>query len=333
MPYVAAGTYGCVFKPHLKCANATHKSKDSVGKVFASDSSFQEEYDIMQKIQKIDPHNEFTLPIFFTCPIAHKHRKSDQVEKCHLTHSADHELNMQLIMQNGGKSLGPSITKGISHQMFFKLFTAFTSLIKGAHLLESFQPGYIHQDIKPENIMYRRGKLYLIDFGIFTTFRDFMRSKSQMNMMQADYPFFPVEYKLLMNTDKKTGIKKAVSEVLGNINIPLKIREGYTTVETILKYFHPETYQHIGDMYETLHRQIAKTDQVAKYFTNKINIYQLGLVLAMLFFAASLDKYSVRRLSAKSQRVQYIKSVIAECIHPNAYLRKTPQEILNMLSY
>jgi serine/threonine protein kinase len=334
MPYIGEGTYGCVFKPHLKCAHATSKTKDDVGKVFSSKSAFQEELDILEKIKKLDPDNEFTLPIFFTCPINHKHRKSDKVEKCRLIHSDDTETNMQIIMKNGGKSLGPFVSKGISHPMFFKFFTLFTPLIKGAVTMESTPSQFIHQDIKPENILYRNNKLFLIDFGIFTTFTDFADSPSQHNMMSADYPFFPADYKLIVTMNKNVTLKSAVSEVLGNISIPLRINNEYFTIETIFKHFHPDLYQQLGSMYATLQKQKSskmKKKDIVQHFTNKINIYQLGLVMAMLYFAANLHNYSSRRLSAKSQKVQHIKNIIAQCIHPNAYLRATLQDILTQL--
>ena len=70
MPLIGEGSYGCIFKPIVTCQKKIHVPKNTIGKVFVDYSEFDLEKAIQNKIKKLDPNNEFTIPLYNVCDIA-----------------------------------------------------------------------------------------------------------------------------------------------------------------------------------------------------------------------------------------------------------------------
>ena len=78
MSFVAAGTYGCVFKPNLPCYKKINKPKGSrtISKVFRSEKEADKEKAINDILNKIDPNSEFTIPLYDSCILAKEQIKN-----------------------------------------------------------------------------------------------------------------------------------------------------------------------------------------------------------------------------------------------------------------
>ena len=108
MPYIAEGTYGCVFSPHLKCEKSTNNTQ--AGKIFRTKSSMREEKKLAEKIKKIDNKGKWTVPYFGNCTTdIRKASISDNVNNCGWINRYTTEVE-QLIYQNGGIDLHQLVT-------------------------------------------------------------------------------------------------------------------------------------------------------------------------------------------------------------------------------
>jgi len=243
MPYIASGTYGCVFKPKVKCTDphkygATAKYVRSVGKVFANeDEAYLEIENQLIVMKKIDPKSEFTAKFMEKCLVSRFQRK-DELEKCPY---ALKQHPVQLVYEYGGisydymlKNNQPSIPK------LKKLLKGLTEIFEGVAAMH--KKGYVHQDIKPPNILFsnRHKHAILIDFGIMTRVEDVYAVKNN-HVLTHHYPYFPpefklemskewLEYKRLINMNFSTGALKEIKTVmkLSGVNFAEDLRATFT---------------------------------------------------------------------------------------------------------
>ncbi len=132
MPYIAEGTYGCVFSPPLKCEKSTNNTQ--AGKIFRTKSSMREEKKLAEKIKKIDNKGKWTVPYFGNCTTdIRKASISDNVNNCRWISRYTTEVE-QLIYQNGGIDLHQLVTnfKLLDEHFFLDdLIPLFVPLLKG----------------------------------------------------------------------------------------------------------------------------------------------------------------------------------------------------------
>lgn len=72
MSFVAAGAYGCVFRPPLPCVDdggttTTTDRRPTVGKVFADADEFERERDALRVVRRMDPDGAFAIPWVRDC--------------------------------------------------------------------------------------------------------------------------------------------------------------------------------------------------------------------------------------------------------------------------
>lgn len=284
------GSYGCVFHPAIPCENEK-ASRKGVGKVVFDRKEANEEFAIMQKIQKIDPEGKYVNPILYKCKVAGP--------KMH-QHDPDSK-NCKLFNQNKRTALG-SISqliykeKGASLQTYqasqkHSLFTIagigeYLNLAKGCELLAKHQ--LVHRDLKTDNIIRTEaGTLIMIDFGLSISF-DEVFSPMQTDMLEAHYFVFPPEFSMcdtvvtnFSNDYVKTarshlakysfdesykGFKNSFSAVGLNEDIMRNQLEDYTE----------HVIQQIGSI------KNGKEDKMVSIFKNfaeKIDVWGMGMVL------------------------------------------------------
>jgi serine/threonine protein kinase len=311
MPFVASGSYGCVFKPHLPCDNTTSRIKGSVGKVFEDPRDFKLELKVIEDIiEKVDPNHEFTLPMLMSCDVnTSKIVKRDNISSCPLMTGLKQK---QLIIKDGGKSLDELISsKSITKTLFLKLVKLSLPIMKG--IVKLGKHGYIHQDIKPDNILYDKHKLHLIDFGIVSKLSTHYK-KPLRTIYKADYPYFPPEYKLFSKTYKKAD--EFVADVLQNFMFTMTLA-GHTL--NIPSMMHQELGINFND--ELLH--LWNTTLIpSETLALKVDVYQMGMTLFFVWCAIK-----------NKPRDHKLKQIIAKMVHPNVIKRCTMEEAFNELSY
>lgn len=300
MPLIGEGNYGCVFRPSIKCKNKINtptilKSNKKVGKIFIDELEFNNEKKLHKIISKIDPDNNFTIPLYDDCTNA-IFKNSNGANKCNLINTKINENYYQLIYGYGGISLKELLKIPGSPEKFLILLSKFKPILNGLKKLHNAK--YVHQDIKPPNILFDTHKLYLIDFGIMTH-TNHIYTENNMYVLKYDYPYYPPEYKLYVykNNTFNTFYKK----FLANFDFIFSI--GGQHVD-LLYYI-----SKLGiNMQEDLQKLYKKRYDKSSYSTEKIDIYSLGIVLLQLFIWSGMFKLNY--LNIKDQKDQFTLEII-----------------------
>ena len=197
---LSSGTYGIAFTPPFPCVSGKRYSPKYVGKVYYNAEDANEEWEVAQKIKKIESGTKqkyFTYPLY-QCEIELKCPSNGTPEseltttekellKSFESNSADLEPRVtQHIMEYSGTTLGrffdyhylnkrtvnpdgtvteTPIFETLSRIEFIHILENLFYAVKRLHDL-----GYVHLDIKPANIVISNTKrLRLLDFGLALT--------------------------------------------------------------------------------------------------------------------------------------------------------------------
>ncbi len=312
--YLASGTYGCTFNPHLKCINTPNK-KNTVGKVFDDNNEHDIELDVMNQIKKdIDPLNKFTVPFYGSCGV-HYYRQSDEIDKCTHLDQNNPQQYQQLLYGYGGQSLLTTLTKGGSIKSFLNLLPKFIPLFEGLTVFNQYK--IVHLDMKAANILYNRSKLYLIDFGIMQSEKDIYTSNN-MRVLLHDYVWYPPEFKAYL-FNKSGGFDKLFQRVSDNFQGSNKdIANAMTTVLKMnLKH----------DLEVFFKDNLPKKEY--KKFASKIDVYALGMLLLKLYLWSGLHKKQYKRATPKIIIRERLVTLLKGMLHFDPRKRHSPQEALN----
>lgn len=205
---IGEGGYGCVHKPSLKCKTSSKVNyKNKVSKILFSTFAKKElkEYD---KIVKIDKNKNFYLGKPKECDFNNNNTKNkDSLRECSngedmLESSNDLTL---LIMEDGGINLelyaNKFINVGNSKTQYENIKRVEIFWIESFRLLlgikELIQHGIIHNDLKPQNIVYNENtqRVNFIDFGLMSIFDKVIESsiKSINHYATQTYWAYPLE--------------------------------------------------------------------------------------------------------------------------------------------
>lgn len=306
---LGSGSYGCVYMPHLKCQNQ-NTTKQAVGKVFDTNSNFEDELKNVQEIQNaIDPQNKFTVPLLGFCDVQ---SQDIELQSCDILHPSKHSpFYKQIIYKYAGISLHDYITqhKG-SVNAFIGLVKNLQPILQGIHTL--IEHCFVHGDIKPANIMVTKSKnkLILIDFGFLTHVKD-VYVKSRLNILSADYPYFPPEFKLKYSHHQ--GFDTFYEKVMRNFNANRKVARAFVTV---LKMKPKEDL-------ETLF--IRKN---TSFDASKIDVFSLGIVLLELFLWSGWVQKQYHRKVANAVMRDKVLELIRGMIHFDPVQRFNIDEVL-----
>lgn len=306
--YVAAGTYACTFSPPLSCGRVKSHSHQKLGKVFENSDAAIQEAEIQNIIQKVDPNNLFTVKYYGKCRIAGVNPE-DEIESC----SKDIRVNknIQLTYEYGGKALWDVIAlyKGSnSNDKFFKLFLKFEPLFRGVQRLNDM--GYLHLDIKLENIVFDGTKLSLIDFGLMKSVKEMM-NKLQKSLLSYDYPYYPPEFKFMSvarTINPLTDFAKFKAYFMRNFGV-ISIKDESLIHKELERFFALYIYQNDNSLDGT--GMFAKSD-----------LYSVGVTLTILY------DHIVR---ADDYRTYIIKDLIKDMINCNPYERIGWDEVMRRM--
>ena len=312
MPYIAEGSYGCVFSPPLKCLNKKKTTSNQAGKIFYSKDSMEEEKELAEKINKIDPNGKWTIPYYGSCFTNVKEtRQTDNINKCN-KYSKHIFITEQLIYKNGGIDLN-HFTNNFE---FFKnnifiddLIPLFYNLLKGLKSLNEKQ--IAHCDIKPPNMLYdfNEFKLYIIDFGLTTPYND-ISSFSNYNMLNHIYPYYPPEFKIYVQLIyNKTNVN--INDILENYSRYLSrgffdFMSKYIDIPLQIKQFAIKCQKN-----KEVFKHKFKTEYVSK-----IDVFSLGMTFVEIFYRLSIK--SQIKLKDKTFFDNFMKLVIVPMINMDA---------------
>jgi serine/threonine protein kinase len=350
------GTYGCVLKPSVRCkkfnvnnpgvpGKEIGNQPDDVAKIMKRGEAVKELKE-MEKIAEIDPQNVFTLPKADLCRVDYSSQDEDvqkDIRNCRAVNHMGAIPIASLIMKDAGVSLS-SISRNIrqyynernDNDKFNKFLSGLWRVFYGLYTIN--KNGYIHNDIKGDNIMVKEMegemRFNIIDFGL-------MAKKGEAEYL--DYTILPATTRFLLpkkvrvlkrsvyeKSYRDRTIKNMTDEYInsgklvyaGNILKNLlylddnalhqKIEEGITKYISEIKTYITQNYE--------------KTAQdLSKYLNEKwsdtIDMYSFGLVLAQI-----INTISERDFDPK---FGYLLELAHDMTIVNDFDRIKPKDALN----
>lgn len=302
--YVNNGTYGCVLKPAVSCSeNTSLHDANTVSKVFKMHEFADAELSIYKTIvEKLDPDNKFTVKLEGSCKIKKKRFEKNELYQCRNLdkNSIPDELS-QIIYEYGGIDLDIAVRQCT----FQELFIGIQRVFNGIRVLYSQE--YVHNDIKPPNIVYNTTtkKMSIIDFGLIQKFKDVYSNENDY-FLNYRYSYFPPEYTTCSYYFQKKNMNNWKDDVQSN-KIPYMnniieynrlfirpidedIQNNYSAYPVFIKAWN-ELKDCGKDKFASFLRSSISHRDFQKYisgFTDKIDVYMLGITLLELFYLSEL---------------------------------------------
>ena len=168
---IGEGTFGCVFRPHIKCKKTKKKNNYVTKLMFESNKAIIErELKLTEKIKKIPNYQDYFAPIEEICD-ANMSKFSEQDKKdCKLINKKTENKYIKKIANIRfieGDDLIDTLKKNINHKYSFVYFlTMYEQILDSLQLLASKK--IVHFDIKANNMIYniKKNKTIIFDFGL-----------------------------------------------------------------------------------------------------------------------------------------------------------------------
>jgi serine/threonine protein kinase len=256
--FVGQGTYGCGFYPGFPCKGDNASNTRSFFTKIMYTRFANEEWQVSEKMKKIDPSFKFSLYPYKICP-----PNFDDVERyiregiSQCSMKAPHEFyritddkymlrtlirNKSLMMlqsEQGGISLNSIDVSPVELYSFFK---GFINLFNGIEFYQN--KGFYHLDIKPPNIVSRKEpdgsyNTRFIDFGMGKLMSEIIvESPSYIYTHFPDYPYYPYELRYLERWSdfKENNFDVDQENVDRYINGPLQYVTYYVPQENYYTY-------------------------------------------------------------------------------------------------
>ncbi len=187
------GTYGCAYRPPLKCDGEATVEKGTVTKLMHIASAEREIAEV-NIISEIDPDRKYFLYPHRAC----KKTKTDQdpdaaeINKCRPNGEKIQENAALLIMEDGGNSLD-IINLTTLWQYLPPFILSLQNLMDGLQILHD--AGYVHFDIKLGNIVTNRSlNTRFIDLGFM---RPHIPVQQEDTLYKVEYFVWPFEVRFL----------------------------------------------------------------------------------------------------------------------------------------
>ena len=220
--FLDQGGYGCVFRPEIVCDTNELGSADYISKIYRSsdninDSDTQKEIAISNIIRKIPNYSSFFAPIIATCPVNIREYKSkyiNEIEQCDILHVVHKDTNnntttiskklldndiyysakMRYISNKLNKELFYLVEQLLEDDFVRKFGQTFQHVEIG--LRKCYDAGFIHYDIKPDNILYDDSvhAPIIIDYGITVMIEDLTIGVETMSQTQLRDIFYTDQY-------------------------------------------------------------------------------------------------------------------------------------------
>lgn len=227
---IAAGGYGCVFKPALKCKGSLSRTTDGVTKVLLNsyaDDEINEITNVKRIIERIPNYNEYFLGLDAVKCDLDTLTSADKVgfdTKCknlkkHSIDSANVNMNLDKIkginLPYGGLELGKFlIRKKLTPDVFVNINNALIKLLKNG-LSPMNKLKLFHFDLKGSNILITDDyKARIIDWGLSGS----QRANELPDVIKTRPFMYNAPFSVsVFDSTFEAYVKKTISEILNNI--------------------------------------------------------------------------------------------------------------------
>ena len=294
---LGTGSYGCVFKPALKCKGSKRKTKrNTLSKVYYRPEGLNEatsEYALNSKIKDIKDYNKWSSIYTDKCiPNSYKDMVSEdpEVTKCE---KLDTTKNIVMLQgEYGGIDLDAYMADELITQYsksdfigrYHKYLCMFKNILKG--LCDMNKHNMCHMDIKYGNMVIQRNVIKLIDFGLSNNSVDNVaeinkRAYGELRHISRFYPPYPPEYIYSCTHSDYKNIMLKELHLQGN--------KEYRKYHELLKNIHENFYQDVTDFDKYIANLIKRnldnplSSGEKKKLYDKVDVYSVGLLFIYLF--------------------------------------------------
>lgn len=199
MVFVNEGTYGCVYRPPLKCKNKKKTTKNMISKLMVKNEA-RAEIDEYKILERIDSQNKYYPGPPDSCDV-NPNDKSISADDCSLLEETPGLKNYSILMyKDGGVDLDDFVEdhldeylkQGKQRQTDLFWLNAL-NLFKGLRLY--ITNDFLHHDIKPSNIVFNP-KTYTfnyIDFGLSVVKNDLIKDIINKKDYESFHWSYPLE--------------------------------------------------------------------------------------------------------------------------------------------
>ena len=198
---IGSGGYGCVFKPTIPCDKCKTidgeecKNDKDVSKLLTT-RAMNEEIESLRIIDKIDPLKKYHIGNPEICEELGNIAHVKDLEKCENFDPFGEFSYGALNYEYGGKSLrdyGRDLL--LRKELFLKGLIAIENLFEG--VVHFIKRGFIHNDIKCDNILFDGDVMKFIDFGLSMTISEILEEKHSVYNSYNIYFAYPYYLYLL----------------------------------------------------------------------------------------------------------------------------------------
>tara|TARA_Y100000780_G_scaffold232460_2_gene264211 strand:+ start:1779 stop:3161 length:1383 start_codon:yes stop_codon:yes gene_type:complete len=355
---IAYGSYGCVFKPPIKCKGEDYRRK-GISKLMKKGEA-HEEISEQEKVDKIDPNFEYHLKPPHMCGVGEYDSQTDEkmsncgIHKDDIRKIVNLDLHKHeeygkrdnhlilLQMENGGRDLDDYIHNKLIHKLpdeKKKFICGMKNLFKG--LVDFKKNDFYHLDIKGANILYNEdtNRFNYIDFGLSADADTILNTRDFL--FSYGYFFHPPYMNMLNGLGGLT--KRNLEDFTSDVQQIMRGNDGYTKQfdkEFILpvgQSIRPSNSEIKNDLQkiakekqsfilETMKSDSDPPKSFIKEYASKIDIYSLGTILVKIYRFCTGKKIDLSKVD-ESVEPFYIElqNLIKGMIKKNYIDRITPE--------
>lgn len=300
------GSYGCVFKPGLKCkGDKSKKGEKTLSKIYFRDKGLEEatsEYYLNSKIKEIKNYDKWASIYTRKCsPTSYDEMLTEdpEVDDCKNLYNNPNIVMLQ--GEYGGEDLDAYMVDNVYNNYnnssfidkYHTYLCMFKNVLKG--LSDMNKHNMCHMDIKYGNLVINKGIIKLIDFGLSNNSANNVgeinkRAYSELHHISRFYPPYPPEY---IYSCTYYDYEKILNKELEM----LKYGE-YRSYHDLLKNIQEELIQDVPDFGKYIKNLIIDnlenplSNEEKKDLYDKVDIYSIGMLFIYLFKHIN-EKYDI----------------------------------------
>lgn len=297
MTIIGHGTYGCIYKPPIKCSSKTRKINyaNKISKLLTKKSA-NTEYKEYSIISKIDPTNKYHLgkPVLCEADAADLKKQTDAHPCKKYEEEKDEQEFRLLIMEYGGIELDTYMKTPSEFKTRF--WKKVRNLLDGAELFA--KNGLTHRDIKPNNILMnpKTQNLIYIDFGLSRNVADLTKEILNGTKRTHFHWIYPFEDgliedapKILKMTDAQFDAyyKKLTKTILEDMSSDASkhVNKIFSLMDDRLAPLNESKKETM--IYDAIDsaRLLGSVDKIVETMVKSIDVFSLGLALNALLNA------------------------------------------------
>ena len=309
--YIGRGTFGCSFRPAVRCKTNKSREPNAISKIMLS-SNADAEYKIGPILAKIDPEQIFTLYPYKMCEPELNSSNLDYYANRECYNILSKKNKKAIFLKDGGEDLANvlgKLSKGALDKGHRNLFRALKNLFVGLEHLHS--NNFVHLDIKSKNIVckitsgnemrflgfYIGGKpvyiMKFIDFGMSEHTENAMRMQTVFDYITWPFELRLIKYNYLFGFEEldKADMDRYYRVVGAD---PVQLYAPYWLLSNT-----PETPS--VDFYKDIHTYTKSQSYEGKLearrdILKKTDVYSLGIVLSDCYYSLT----SIRKTGKNS---------------------------------